>query len=499
MRKRLTLLPVLCLAVVCIFACGRQAKPPLTEEIVQASPEETGQETEPSKEEEAAPETEPSKEEEAASETEPAKEETEPEKETEPEEEPAEESLTEEETGEDETDGEFLADQEEEEKKKTRSKKKKDPVYRSVLTGLKVDSEEEMNKRPIAVMYPIDRQAQPQYGLDRVDVMYEFMEEGDMSRQMGLITDWEDLDRIGNIRSTRDYYIKVSLEFDPVYVHYGGPIYTVSDWTTREEVDNINGVDGIMGPSFGAFFRIPEGSLSEHTAYTSGSRIKSAFEQGGYSFTRRPEYDSGRHFKFMGLNAGVNTLEQYKRVCKATEIDFSGSFPVDRPYLWYNEEDGLYYREIYGAPQRDGNTGTQLTFTNIIVLKVWADPRDSNRLMFNCFESGGGYYITRGKMIRIFWDKKDEHTPYSYTDDYGNQVEFNRGRTLICLIRRNPDEYHDTFKVNGDTYGDGYFMDDYLKDVYAARAEAEVKAQQEAEKAAEDLIRVWRRLNRRPR
>ena len=78
-------------------------------------------------------------------------------------------------------------------------------------------------------------------------------------------------------------------------------------------------------------------------------------------------------------------------------------------------------------------------------------------------------------------------------------MEFNRGRTLICLIRRNPDQYHDTFTVNGDTYGDGYFMDDYLKDVYAAREEAEIKAQQEAEEAAEDLVRVWRRLNRRPR
>ena len=113
--------------------------------------------------------------------------------------------------------------------------------------------------------------------------------------------------------------------------------------------------------------------------------------------------------------------------------------------------------------------------------------------------SGGGYYITRGKMIRIFWDKKDEHTPYVYTDDNGEEVEFNRGRTLICVIRRNYHYYHDTFTVNGDTYGDGYFMDDYLKDDIAARKQAETKAQQEAEEAAEDLIRVWRRLNRRPR
>ena len=486
MRNRLTLLPILILAAAFTFACGRQPKPPLTEETFVASGEETETESQENESQETESQENESPENEELTEDEDLKEALPGEEDEEEEEKPAEEET---EAEEEEEEEEELAEAE------AKPRKEKKPVYRSVLTGLQVDSEEEMNKRPIAVMYPIDLKAQPQYGLDRVDLMYEFMEEGDMSRQMGFITDWEDLDRIGNIRSTRDYYIKVSLEFDPVYVHYGGPIYTVSDWTTREEVDNINGVDGIMGPSFGAFFRIPEGSLSEHTAYTSGSRIKRAFEMGGYSFTRRPEYDSGRHFKFVGLHSEPNTLEQYKRVCKATEIDFSGSFPVDRPYLWYNEDDGLYYREIYGSPQKDAVTGEQLTFTNILVLKVWADPRDGLRLMFNTFESGGGYYITQGRMIRIYWDKKDEHTPYKYTDDNGEEVRFNNGRTLICIIRRNPDEYHDTFTVNGDTYGDGYLMDNYLQDKYAAdeKAEEERKAQEEAERKAAEWYRVWRR------
>ena len=87
---------------------------------------------------------------------------------------------------------------------------------RSALTGLEISQEEaDADLRPLAVMYPIDRLAQPQYGLDRVQVFYEILEEGEMSRQMGILEDWEGLERIGNIRSIRDYFIYAALEYDP--------------------------------------------------------------------------------------------------------------------------------------------------------------------------------------------------------------------------------------------------------------------------------------------
>ena len=65
----------------------------------------------------------------------------------------------------------------------------------SVLTGEAIEPEI-AKQRPIAVMYPIDKAAQPQYGLSNVDVFYEMPEEGNMSRQMGIIQDWQNLERI---------------------------------------------------------------------------------------------------------------------------------------------------------------------------------------------------------------------------------------------------------------------------------------------------------------
>ena len=109
--------------------------------------------------------------------------------------------------------------------KKTDSGKKEDKVTRSILTNKEIDPEI-AKQRPIAVMYPINYEAQPQYGLSNVDVFYEMIEEGSMSRQMGIIQDWQNIGQIGNIRSTRSYFVLEAMRYDPIMIHFGGPI----DW-----------------------------------------------------------------------------------------------------------------------------------------------------------------------------------------------------------------------------------------------------------------------------
>ena len=53
-------------------------------------------------------------------------------------------------------------------------------MVRSFFTNEWVDAS--VNEtRPLAVMYPINKEAQPQYGLSNVAVFYEIMEEGSMS------------------------------------------------------------------------------------------------------------------------------------------------------------------------------------------------------------------------------------------------------------------------------------------------------------------------------
>lgn len=117
---------------------------------------------------------------------------------------------------------------------------------RSYLTGEMVAAEK-ADRRPVAVMMSNDRQALPQYGINRAGVVYEAPVEGDMNRYMALIEDYDDLERIGSVRSCRTYYTYFAREFDAVYVHYGQSNFAVP---YLKNVDHINGVDSTGSSAF---------------------------------------------------------------------------------------------------------------------------------------------------------------------------------------------------------------------------------------------------------
>ncbi len=334
-------------------------------------------------------------------------------------------------------------------------------MVRSYFTNQWVDESVNTN-RPIAVMYPINKEAQPQYGLSNVAVFYEIMEEGSMSRQMGIVENWQDLDQIGNIRSIRDYFIYAALEYDPIVVHFGGPELYVSGVLTGknrpngiDDVDNLNGVGGkSMGPDYGAFFRVPANSTSEHTAFTDGSHVSAAIEKAGFSLQHRDQFEGESHFKFTGVT-NPNTLEDYSDAIEATEIDMSGCFPVTKSALKYDADNEVYLKTLYGNPQKDALTGEQLSFSNVVIQRTYHEVRDDNGyLAYQMHDTTrDGYFITKGKMIHVTWSKTGDYNPTTYYDDNGNEITFNTGRTMIFVIQEKGGSFS-KFDVNGVTYAD---------------------------------------------
>lgn len=97
-------------------------------------------------------------------------------------------------------------------------------MVRSTLTNEWI-SGDIADQRPIAVMVPNDSTALPHYSLSRADILYECPVEARITRLMAVFKDWDrdDMDRIGNVRSCRDYFVYWSFEWDAVYFHFGGP------------------------------------------------------------------------------------------------------------------------------------------------------------------------------------------------------------------------------------------------------------------------------------
>lgn len=301
--------------------------------------------------------------------------------------------------------------------------------------------------RPIAIMIPNDKSALPHYNLSRADVLYECPVEADMTRSMAVMKDWEGLDRIGNVRSCRDYFVYWALEYDAIYVHFGGPFY-ITDIIEREGTDNITGCfygdNHHEGEYANAYFRSSD-RKAPHNAYASADGLDDAIEHFNYSKTYRDNYYQGARFTFAKEENSLDTGDAFS----AREIDLSKAYPIVKTSFTYNEEDGLYYRYMYGEPDVDAaNDNVQLSFKNVIVQNTYYEVRDAKGyLAFQDHDTTrDGYYFTNGKAIHVTWKKTADYEPTKYFDDNGNEIEFNTGKTMICIV-----EDGDPILVDGQT------------------------------------------------
>lgn len=313
-------------------------------------------------------------------------------------------------------------------------------LVRSALTHEWVD-EAIAASRPIAAMYPTNVESLPQYNIGQAGVLYEAMEEGNISRQMAVIENWQDLELIGNLRSSRDYYAYWCLEWDAYLVHWGGPYYLLEP-LNNYEIDNLTGAAIAAGaaspPAYGssAFYRWPKGSApSIHNGFTDGPSLVAAINSVGYQTEHHDFYDSD-HFNFMPSDE-INTLADASGSFSVTSIDLSDIFPYSESAFEYDEESGTYLKFIHGSEQMDAATNEQLAFTNVIVqLTAWGYQEDHKYIHFDVVDSNkSGYYFTQGRGIKITWTKADAYSPTKYYDMNGNEIQLNTGHTYIAIAQ----------------------------------------------------------------
>ena len=318
-------------------------------------------------------------------------------------------------------------------------------MVRSRITNEWV-TEEVNNTRPITVMIPNTKTA-AQYGISQADVLYECNVEGSITRLMALFQDWSDFDRLGNVRSCRDYYIYWSFEWDAFYVHFGGPFYI-------DEVINRRDTEDIDGLSSSNFWRANDTSNSTDNAYVDTKGLLADINKLGYSLEYRDGYSEGRHYQFAPANE-PNTLEQYGNAITANKVDMSPTYPVTNCYFVYNKETGLYdrYQHLSGeaeGPHLDKANGKQLAFKNILIQNTYFEVRDQKGyLAFQCHDTTrDGWFFTNGKGIHVNWTKTSDYGATRYYDDAGNEIELNTGKTMVCIV-----EDGDSFLVDDQKIG----------------------------------------------
>ncbi len=313
-------------------------------------------------------------------------------------------------------------------------------MVRSRLTNEWVD-EDVANTRPIAIMIPNSKTAS-QYSISDASILYECNVEGSMTRLMAVFEDWKNLEKIGNIRSCRDYYLYWAFEWDAIYIHYGGPFY-IDDLIGRSDTQNINCID------YGKASYRDTAKNSTDNAFTSGSLVEEAANHYGYPLTYRDGYADANHYQFAS-SSEPNTLEQYSDAIDASKIDLSPAYPVTNCYFIYNEETGLYdrYQHLSGdsdGPHIDLANNKQLAFKNVLIQNTYFEVRDQKGyLSFQCHDTTrDGWFFTNGKGIHVTWEKTSDYGATRYYDDNGNEIKLNAGKTMVCIV-----EDGDTFNVD---------------------------------------------------
>lgn len=296
-----------------------------------------------------------------------------------------------------------------------------DGMIQSYLTGEMVPVAQG-NRRPLAIMMSNDKAALPQYGINRAGVVYEAPVEGTMNRYMAIMENYDDLDRIGSVRSCRTYYTYFAREFDAIYAHFGQSTFAKP---YLKNVDNINGIDGIGST---AYYRAKD-KKAPHNAYASFQGIQRAIEKLGYSQEYDADYDG--HFKFTRgepvVPDGDGVRDAYKVV---------PGYRLNAPWFEYHEDDGLYYRYQYGGPHK-GSEG-QIAVKNLIIQYCPAGYyATTDYRNINVHEDSWGYYITNGRSLDVTCKKDGEFGITRYYGPDGEEILLNPGKTWICIATTN--------------------------------------------------------------
>lgn len=302
--------------------------------------------------------------------------------------------------------------------KETENERKEvDGKIQSYLTGEMTDVAI-ANRRPIAIMMSNDKQALPQYGINRAGVVYEAPVEGIMNRYMSIIENYDDLTRIGSCRSMRTYYTYFGHEWDAITVHYGQSTFA------KPYLKNNDDINGIENDGYAAFYRSKD-KHSPHNAYTSGANLNEAIAKFGYRETYDPAYTG--HFKFAAPDAQAvpeNGREAY---------NVYPGYTYNRPQFEYHEDDQLYYRYQYGGPHL-GDEG-QIAVKNIILQYAPVGfYSTTSYLDINIHEDSYGYFITDGVSVPVSVKKDGEFGVTHYYTADGKEITLNPGKTWICIL-----------------------------------------------------------------
>lgn len=303
------------------------------------------------------------------------------------------------------------------------------PANQNLLTGIPDLTDGAIGKRPVAVMVNNIEAAMPQYGIQKADIIYEIPVEGDATRFMAIFADYTTVPQICPIRSCRYYFPAISEGYDAFYVNWGIDD-SIADYLAALNLDQYDGMNNAGGLFGRDEARLNAGYSLEHTGFFDGPRFPEVVQSEGKR-TDLAEDKKGTAFQFNSLNEQTAPVGN---PCTKVDVNFGQAAAT----LTYDEASKTYLKQLNGNPQMDNTTNQQIGFTNVFVLETAISVRDEvghKQLDWVGGAQSTGYYISNGSVQKIRWHKEpnNERSYMKFTDESGNEIKVNRGKSYIAM------------------------------------------------------------------
>ncbi|HLO12812.1 MAG TPA: DUF3048 domain-containing protein [Pseudoneobacillus sp.] len=286
------------------------------------------------------------------------------------------------------------------------------------LTGM--GSDVPVDTRAVAVMINNHPKARPQSGLPKADMVFELLAEGDITRFLAVFQS-EKPDRIGPVRSARDYYIELAKGLKSIYIAHG---YSPEAKQMLESgfIDNLNGMK-----YDGSLFKRASFRKAPHNSYITYENIVKGAEKNKYSMKGAPT-----PYQFY-TKAELDNLQG--KPAKSIMVSYFSSHLFNVMFD-YDEAIGKYKRFSNGQLTIDYDSKERVLLDNILILEMEHTFIDTyGRRSINLTSGGKGYLVQKGKWNEITWKNVDgQIVPFQN----GVEAKLVPGKTWINVIPTDP-------------------------------------------------------------
>lgn len=282
-----------------------------------------------------------------------------------------------------------------------------------------VEKEGVVEQRAYAVMVNNQKQARPQSGLSKADIVFEMLTEGDITRFLAIYQS-EQPEVVGPVRSAREYFFTLAQGYDAIYVYHGAADF-INDMIQSRGIENL---PGAQYDNDGHLFVRESFRQAPHNSYFQFGAANEVAEQKGY--VTKKQYEP---LSFLTSEEDVSGEE-------ATHVKINYLGKSSAIEYVYDDVSEKYARYEDGAQTVELDDETPIQLDNVLIVESYHDVIDAQGRRAIDIDSGGtAYLLQQGKIQYVEWENRDGRI-VPVKD--GQVIPFVPGQTWINFVPSSP-------------------------------------------------------------